>query len=326
MIMLKNPPPASGPPAPHGRTASTRVRLSEKQKAFLGAVFSDNRTVRQAMETLRIRPAILCNWLQKPPFMQALQDRLSVYQRQIQIMASREAVPAIDSMMLFSDSGDPQKAHQACRDLWKTYRGFQKAAQNGNPSKHQNNGNQRKEKVMETKLVLQNPKHLTRKQTCFLKGVLEEEQSMEQVMEENKISPRMLHAWLQQPRFLQAVEIRMARFHLQARIEAARSACQAVHSLTDLVCRSVKHDVVRQAGMDLLKIHHALDADWTSGKVAQKCAPTAKTPVKLAQKGAPPVLSRPKMCAAVRQKTKNPRFRFIIAENCKNNQETGKNT
>ena len=67
-------------------------------------------------------------------------------------------------------------------------------------------------------------KRLTRKQKSFLINVLLAGRTIDQAMDELKIWPRLLHTWLQQPHFLEAIEIRLAQYHLQARIEAAKAA------------------------------------------------------------------------------------------------------
>lgn len=127
---------------------------------------------------------------------------------------------------------------------------------------------------------------LTKKQSIFLHNLFESGQVFEHALSDLSISYRMLYSWLQQPRFLHAIEVRMAQFHLQTRLQSARSACHAVQSLSDLCSRSVNHGVVRQASMDLLKIHHAFDTQKYSRQVAQKCAPDSHRCAPAAQKSA----------------------------------------
>ena len=303
MIMPNNLPVAVLTPARPPKPPKKRIRLSDRQKALLDAVFLDGRTLITARDELRITPPTLCRWLQKPVFTRAVEMYLSHCRMQIRITAAVQAPRSIDSMAIFMNSNNRQYVRWACEDLIETCRTFYSI----DPGQTELSSNDylttndyAKENDMKTQPVSQKLKRLTRRQKDFLTDVMEIGRPIEHVMEDCHITPRMIHAWLRQPRFQQAVECRMAQFRLQARIEAARSLSHAVQSLSEVVSKGMNHEVIRKASMDLLKIHHTFENPRGSRQAAQKCSSTEKRKENRAQKCTPKSQNGTKMRADVR--------------------------
>ncbi|HQJ66585.1 MAG TPA: hypothetical protein PKX73_00005, partial [Anaerohalosphaeraceae bacterium] len=257
--------PAQPCPPPADNPRPARRRLSPTQKAFLADIFHNGRTLTQARTNLRLRPLILHNWLQSPLFRQTLHTFLTGYRRQARLVALHRIPVSLGTMLIFTETQNPKHARRASLDIWQTYRTFCRSPQN-KPS----NTNPQQEFPMDNHPAPQNPPRLTRKQQWFLETVLDVGCPLEQAMTDGRITPRLLHSWLQQPRFLHAVEIRMAQYRLETRIEAARAACQAVHTLARITAHASRYDIVRQAGMDLVKIHHDLENEKPPQPMAQK--------------------------------------------------------
>gem|GEM_PF-5272653 len=260
--------PAQPCPPPADNPQPARRRLSPQQKAFLADIFHNGRTLTQARTNLRLRPLILHNWLQCPLFRQTLHTFLTGYRRQARLVALHRIPVSLGTMLIFTETQNPKHARRASLDIWQTYRTFCRSPQN-KPS----NTNPQQESPMTNNPAPQNPPRLTRKQQWFLETVLDVGCPLEQAMADGRITPRLLHSWLQQPRFLHAVEIRMAQYRLETRIEAARAACQAVHTLARITAHASRYDIVRQAGMDLVKIHHDLENEKPPQPMVQKPAP-----------------------------------------------------
>lgn len=288
-------------------TKSKRFRYSKKQKAFLHSVLLGGKSVDTAVTDLRISARILSKWLQKPLFLRAIQAHLAGCRMLTRMAAAQQAPLSVDSMDTFVNSNDPEYARQACVDLLQTYstyhHAYKKAGTVRRNEQRMRNDLFPKEQNVENQPVKksQQLKRLTRKQKYFLNNIFDAGQIFEHALEDLAISHRMLYDWLQQPRFLHAIETCMARFHLQARIQSARSASHAIQSLSDLTSRSTKHEFVRKASMDLLKIHHALDTEKYSKHTAEKCAPTGQHGAPKALKCAPLRADGTKMCARARQ-------------------------
>ena len=109
----------------------------------------------------------------------------------------------------------------------------------------------RRETTLKTKRL-----RLDRKQRCFLINVFEAEQTIQQALDILHIRPQTLRRWLTKPVFKEALEVRMAQYHLQARIEIARCAPMAVEALTVLSNQNAQHESVRKACNDVLKLQH----------------------------------------------------------------------
>ena len=95
---------------------------------------------------------------------------------------------------------------------------------------------------------------LSAKQKAFLSDVFIDGRTVQEAMDARRIRPQILYNWLRKPCFQQAVEMGTSRYHLQARIEAAKVAELSISLLSTFTGTRDQRTALNSCN-DLLKIH-----------------------------------------------------------------------
>ncbi len=126
---------------------------------------------------------------------------------------------------------------------------------------------------------------LSKKQVWFLNNVFEAGQTVTDVLRDLRIRPGTLDRWLTKPLFLNKLRMYLNQYYLQARMELARSAPQAVSGLSFLSEKSLKHTELRKACNDIINLHCDLAKVAPGAKKAQHGVVADKFGVLLEQFG-----------------------------------------
>lgn len=94
-------------------------------------------------------------------------------------------------------------------------------------------------------------KRLTKRQRAVIEDLFADQASEQEVLDRHNISAALYDQWLDDERFCEHLERRIARAYRQARLILARSAPQAAQTLIKLTqCR--KEELARRACLDII--------------------------------------------------------------------------